>query len=115
MVTNAGVPDDVTKLPAVELTGAPMVALIQAIPELEAITGRTATVIGGLAVLYRLGTVYRTTSDLDTANRRAIGDPPQLEVLLSTGLKEAGPAAVWRICWSQPPWGLRGSNPEPTD
>jgi preprotein translocase subunit SecY len=53
-------------IPAVDLVGASMLALVEAIPEFEARTGRRATVIGGLAVLCRLGTVYRVTGDLDT-------------------------------------------------
>jgi hypothetical protein len=73
-----------------------MLAIVQAIPELEVRTGRTATVIGGLAVLCRLGTVYRATSDLDTADRRAAGEPPRLDVLLqSADVTRAGPAGVW--------------------
>ena len=75
-------PDDAGEVPAVDLIGASMLALVEAIPEFEARTGRRATVIGGLAVLCRLGTVYRVTGDLDTANRRAVGEPPQLDVLL---------------------------------
>lgn len=73
-----------------------MRAIVQAIPELEARAGRRATVIGGLAVLCRLGIAYRATSDLDTANRLAAGEQPQLDVLLqSADIKQAGPAGVW--------------------
>jgi hypothetical protein len=73
-----------------------MLAIVQAIPELEARTGRKATVIGGLAVLCRLGTAYRATSDLDTANRQVAGEPAQLDVLLQyDGVTRAGPAGVW--------------------
>ncbi len=89
-------PGDGAEIPAVDLTGTAMLAIIQAIPELEARTGRQATVIGGLAVLCRLGTAYRATSDLDTANRRAFGELPQLEVLLQQAdITQAGPAGVW--------------------
>lgn len=95
LVTSAGMPDNVGRLPAVELAGGSMLAIVQAIPELESRTGRKPTVIGGLAVLSRLGTAYRATSDLDTASRRATGDPPQLDVLLAAGAKRAGPAGVW--------------------
>jgi hypothetical protein len=84
------------KTPVVDLAGRSMLAIVQAIPELEARTGRKATVIGGLAVLCRLGTAYRATSDLDTANRRAAGEPAQLDVLLQLdGVTQAGPAGVW--------------------
>jgi hypothetical protein len=75
-------PRDAADIPTVDLAGESMLAIVHAIPEFESRTGRTATVIGGLAVLCRLGTAYRATSDLDTANRRAAGEPPQLAVLL---------------------------------
>ena len=89
-------PDDVAEIPAVDLVGASMLALVEAIPEFEARTGRRASVIGGLAVLCRLGTVYRATGDLDTANRRAAGEPPQLDVLLQhDDVTQADTAGVW--------------------
>ncbi|MGH3276607.1 MAG: hypothetical protein ACRDNZ_20050 [Streptosporangiaceae bacterium] len=84
-----------TEIPGVGLTGMPMLAIVHAIPELEKRTGKPPTVIGGLAVLCRLGTAYRATSDLDTANRRAAGEPPQLDVLLHGGATRAGPAGAW--------------------
>jgi hypothetical protein len=87
--------DPVTQVPVVELAGSSMLPLVQAIPELESRTGRKAVIIGGLAVLCRLGTAYRVTGDLDTANRRAAGEPPQLDVLLESGGSPAGPAGVW--------------------
>lgn len=87
--------DAVTQIPVVDLTGKSMLDIVQAIPELEARTGRKAVVIGGLAVLCRLGRAYRATGDLDTASRRAAGDPPQLDVLLKSGGSRAGPAGVW--------------------
>jgi hypothetical protein len=88
--------EGLAKTPVVDLAGKSMLAIVQAIPELEARTGRNAVVIGGLAVLCRLGTAYRTTGDLDTASRRASGDPPQLDVLLrSPGVSQAGPAGAW--------------------
>jgi len=90
------VTDGTTQASVVDLAGQSMLAIVQAIPEIETRTGRKAIVIGGLAVLCRLGVAYRATSDLDTANHRAIGDPPQLDVLLhSPGVSEAGPAGVW--------------------
>jgi hypothetical protein len=88
--------DDAAEIPAVGLVGASMLALVEAIPEFEARTGRRATIIGGLAVLCRLGTVYRVTGDLDTANRRAAGETPQLDVLLQQDdVTQADPAGVW--------------------
>lgn len=50
--------------------------------------------VGGLAVLCRLGTAYRSTSDLDTVHRRAAGERPQLQVLLATGVQQSGPAGA---------------------
>jgi len=62
-----------------------MLALVHAIPELERRTGSAPTIIGGLAVISRLGGGYRATSDLDTVNRRADSEPPQLTVLINSG------------------------------
>jgi hypothetical protein len=96
LVTDSSKPDDIANAPTVDLVGTSMLAIVQAIPELEARTGRIAIVIGGLAVLCRLGTAYRATSDLDTADRRAAGEPPRLDVLLqSADVTRAGPAGVW--------------------
>lgn len=96
VVTGDSLPDDLANVPVVDLAGRSMLAIVQAVPELEARTGRKAVVIGGLAVLCRLGTAYRATSDLDTANRRAAGEPAQLDVLLQhDGVTQAGPAGVW--------------------
>lgn len=93
--------DGETGIPAVNLVGTSMLAIVQAIPELEARTGHEVIVIGGVAVLCRLGTAYRATGDLDTVSRRADGDPPQLDVLLNAGESQAGPAGVW----ISTPWG----------
>jgi hypothetical protein len=88
--------DSMSSIPTVDLTGTSMLAIVHAIPELEARTGRRATVIGGLAVLCRLSAVYRATGDLDTANRLALGETPQIDVLLQEdGVTPAGPAGVW--------------------
>lgn len=96
LVTVDSMLEDAGRIPVVDLAGTSMLAIVQAIPELEARTGRKATVIGGLAVLCRLGTAYRATSDLDTANRRAAGEAPQLDVLLKMpDVTQAGPAGVW--------------------
>jgi hypothetical protein len=84
-----------TEVPDVDLVGMPMLAIVHAIPELEKRTEKKPTVIGGLAVLCRIGTAYRATSDLDTANLRATGEPSQLDVLLHGGASQAGPAGVW--------------------
>jgi hypothetical protein len=96
LVAEDTMPSDPEPTPVVHLTGTAMLAIVQAIPELEARTGRKATVVGGLAVLSRLGIAYRATSDLDTASRRAAGDKSQLDVLLnSPGTSRAGPAGAW--------------------
>jgi hypothetical protein len=71
-----------------------MVALVSAIPELEVRIGSPVIVVGGLAVLCRLGIAYRATSDLDTVHRRGAGDPPQLQVLLASGAEQSGPAGA---------------------
>lgn len=52
------------------------------------------TVIGGLAVICRLGGGYRVTSDLDTVNRRSAEEPPQLEVLIASGATPSDAAGV---------------------
>jgi hypothetical protein len=80
--------------PRVELIGSAMHALVGAVPELAGRTGNPVIVVGGLAVLCRLGTAYRATSDLDTVHRRGSGDLPILEVLLTTGVEKSGPAGA---------------------
>jgi hypothetical protein len=81
-----------SETPAVTLAGTSTLAIVHAIPEFEARTKRKATVIGGLAVLCRLGAAYRATSDLDTANRIAVGEIPQIDLLLlEDGVTRAGP------------------------
>ena len=69
--------------------GEPRVALIgslgpivRAIPVIEALTGQEVTVIGGLAVIIRLGRAYRATTDLDNVHRRGSHDEALLNVLL---------------------------------
>jgi hypothetical protein len=70
----------------VDLFGPAMNALVQAIPQLEGLLGRPIVLVGGLAVLARLGTTYRVTSDVDIVNRRDSGDPAQLDILLAHGV-----------------------------
>jgi hypothetical protein len=72
-----------------------MEALVQAIPATAQRTGKPVIVVGGLAVICRLSVPYRATSDLDTVNRRAAGEPAQLELLLASGAKASGPSGVW--------------------
>jgi hypothetical protein len=70
----------------VELFGPITASLVQALPEIERRLDRKITLVGGLAVLSRLGSAaHRVTSDVDTVNRRLGGEPGQLDVLLATG------------------------------
>jgi hypothetical protein len=59
-----------TQTPVVDLAGKSMLAIVQAIPELEARTGREAVIIGGLAVLCRLGIAYRACRRMDSHSVR---------------------------------------------
>jgi hypothetical protein len=72
-----------------------MVAIVAAVPEVEARTRRSVIVVGGLAVMCRLGSSYRVTTDLDTVNRRRTGEPAMLEVLVSSpGTQASGPSGA---------------------
>ena len=71
-----------------------MSALTFAIPEIAARTGRDVIIVGGLAVVCRLTHPYRATSDLDTVNRRAIHEAPQLELLVASGAIPSGVSGV---------------------
>jgi hypothetical protein len=77
-------------VPVVDLVGTSMSALVLAIPEILARTGRNVIVIGGLAVMCRLLRPHRATSDLDTVSRRGIAEPAQLELLLASGAAASG-------------------------
>lgn len=72
-------------VPTVELFGSVMVALAQAIPQVETMLERKIVLVGGLAVLSRLRSAYRVTSDVDIVGRREADLPAQLDVLLSHG------------------------------
>lgn len=71
-----------------------MTALVMAIPETTKRTGRPVIVVGGLAVVCRLSRPYRSTSDLDTVNRRAGNEPAQLELLIASGAQSSGVSGV---------------------
>ncbi|WP_189030223.1 prevent-host-death protein [Nocardia rhizosphaerihabitans] len=71
-----------------------MTALVHAIPETQARTGKPVVVIGGLAVICRVSGPHRATSDLDTVNRRRAGEPSQLQVLVTSTGRASGPAGV---------------------
>lgn len=77
-------------VPIVDLRGSAMSALVQAIPAVATRTGRGATVIGGLAVVFRLSHPYRATEDLDVVSCRRVDQPPQLELLLASGAEARG-------------------------
>ncbi len=80
---------------SVELFGAATRELIQAMPDIEAMLGRSITLVDGLAVLSRLGSAaHRVTTDVDTVNRRASNEPGQIEVLLASGATAIDGAGV---------------------
>lgn len=68
--------------PAEVLIGQEMRRLISAIPIVQAAAGGApVVVVGGLAVMCRLGRAHRATSDLDTLSRRNATEQQRLEVL----------------------------------
>jgi hypothetical protein len=71
-----------------------MAAIVSAIPITARVTGRLVIVVGGLAVLCRLSTPYRATTDLDTVSRRQAGQVGQLELLIAAGATPNGPAGA---------------------
>lgn len=71
-----------------------MAALVQAIPVVAARTGRDVILIGGLAVVCRLGRAYRATNDLDVVHRRGGHERAPLEVLLASGAQPSGVSGV---------------------
>jgi hypothetical protein len=71
-----------------------MTSLLSAIPVITDQTGRRVVLVGGLAVMCRLPTPYRATTDLDTVDRQATGDQPQLELLIAAGGTPSGPVGV---------------------
>lgn len=77
----------------VQLTGEAMTRLVSAIPLVAERTGSPVIVVGGLAVMCRLGTPYRATSDLDTVDVQTFGSRPHLELLL-TGAPSSGPSGA---------------------
>jgi hypothetical protein len=79
-----------TDTPRVELLGAQMSALAYAIRTTQILTGRPVTVIGGLAVVCRVSSPHRATSDLDIVNRRTGDEAPQLELLISKSAPAEG-------------------------
>jgi hypothetical protein len=71
-----------------------MTRLVSAIPVIAEQTGRAVVLVGGLAVMCRLPAPYRVTTDLDTVDRRAVGERSQLELLVSAGATPSGPSGA---------------------
>lgn len=71
-----------------------MTPLLSAIPVIAEQTGRPVVLVGGLAVICRLHSPYRATSDLDTVDRRPAGEQSQLELLVAAGATASGPSGV---------------------
>jgi len=71
----------------VHLVGAVMVNLVGAIPRVQELF-ELPVIVGGLAVMSRLGNAYRVTQDLDALRRRLEGAASSLEVLRAAGAKE---------------------------
>lgn len=74
--------------------GDEMAAVVEGVRSVWQHTGRPPVVVGGLAVLSRLSTPYRATTDLDVVDRRLDG-APHLELLRAAeGARAEAPAAV---------------------
>jgi len=71
-----------------------MTRLVSAIPVIAEQTGRAVVLVGGVAVMCRLSTPYRATTDLDTVHRRAVDERSQLELLVSAGATLSGPSGA---------------------
>lgn len=71
-----------------------MTALVSAIPVVARQTGRPVVLVGGLAVLCRLPSAYRATTDLDTVDRLGEGQVAQLELLVAAGARPSGPSGA---------------------
>lgn len=78
----------------VSFVGDAMTAVVQAIDEVHTLIGAPPVVVGGVAVMCRLSTPYRATTDLDVVDRM-LGPTPQLEMLRAAeGATPVEPAAV---------------------
>jgi len=64
-----------------------MVNLFGAIPRIQELF-ELPVIVGGLAVMSRLGNAYRVTQDLDALRRRLEGAASSLEVLRAAGAKD---------------------------
>ncbi len=78
----------------VAFVGDAMTAVAQAIDEVHELIGAPPVVVGGVAVMCRLSTPYRATTDLDVVDRM-LGTTPQLQILrAAAGATPVEPAAV---------------------
>ena len=74
--------------------GDAMAAVVQGVEEVRALIGQPPVVVGGLAVMCRLSSPYRATTDLDVVDR-LLGEVPQLQVLRAArGAEPVEPASV---------------------
>lgn len=78
----------------VTFIGDVMAAVVHGVGKVRTLIGQPPVVVGGLAVMCRLSTPYRATTDLDVVDRLH-GEVPQLQVLRAAqGAKTVEPAAV---------------------
>ena len=78
----------------VSFVGDAMASVVQGAIEVRALLGQPPVIVGGLAVLSRLSSPYRATTDLDVVDR-LLGEAPQLEVLrAASGAEPVEPEAV---------------------
>jgi hypothetical protein len=64
----------------VTFVGDAMAAVVQGVEEVRILIGQPPVVVGGLAVMCRLASPYRATTDLDVVDR-LLGPVPQRQVL----------------------------------
>ena len=78
----------------VTLIGDAMAAVVQGVEEVRTLIGQPPVVVGGLAVMCRLSSPYRATTDLDVVDR-LLGEVPQLQVLRAArGAEPVEPTSV---------------------
>jgi hypothetical protein len=70
-------------------------ALVHAVTATKEITGREAKVIGRLAVVCRMGTPHRVTTELGIVNRRGVTEQKQLELLIAGTRRANGPSGAF--------------------
>lgn len=71
-----------------------MSSLVHAITATQELTGQEVIVIGGLAVISRLTTAHRATTDLDIVDRHDDVREPQLQLLLAATDRPSGPTGT---------------------